>query len=406
MSDANPSGGRRRRGRRPPPTPEARIHRALRELGRAAAEMAEARGATLPDGLQLDAPLTPTDEPGWRARATAFAEALAVALVARPAAWKDGAMHCFQCASVDCAHATPPDARYTFAGYVATGKPTWIEFLELCLQRRPPDFDRLFADPPGVVAFAEGADDLTEGLLPGFGRGEAGYTVLGQVAVGLLPARLGAGEGRAVLTVQVVETRAPGPQPEGERLRLNLLGVTRDDIVRAASDGAPRNPAEQLRRTLHRTRAKLEAAERRLRTEEARGRPTDSAALVGPIVSRLRGDVSRIFSPDPRRTRHAETRHRGAARPTSTAWDDARAASDDRLMADTRRGTIIALGPRGRAHVFTREGRHVTSLRLEEGELARKIARQRWAPLDGPALAAFRAALLAAGAPDGEGEDR
>ena len=59
------------------------------------------------------------------------------------------------------------------AGYVPTGKPTWIEFLELCLQRRPPGFDRLFAERPGVVAFAEAAADLTEGLLPGFG-GEEG----------------------------------------------------------------------------------------------------------------------------------------------------------------------------------------------------------------------------------------
>lgn len=214
--------------------------------------------------------------------------------------------------------------------------------------------------------------------------------------MGLLPARFGPDESaRTVLTVQVVETRFVGST---QRLRLNLLGIDQGAIVRAASDGAPRNPAEQLRRTLHRTRQKLEAVTRRVESEEARGRRPDVVGLVSPLIGRLRGDVSRIFSPDLRRTRHAESRHRGARRPTSTAWDDARAASDDKLLGDTQRGTVIALGPRNRAHVFTDAGRHVTSLRLEEGELAGKVARKRWLPLESARLSDFRAALAEQGA--------
>lgn len=410
MADPDPSdrpSERRRRGRRRRLTPEARIRRALRELSRAAAELAEARHGALPAELSLPAPLSPTDGPGWSDRAARFVEQLGARLTARPeaVAWRDGALYCFQCAAVDCTHAHPPDARHTFAGYVPTGKPTWIEFLELCLQRRPPGFDRLFAERPGVVAFAESAADLTEGLLPGFGgeEGRGGYTVLGQVAVGLLPARLDPQSGeRTVLTVQIVETRFSGATA---RLRLNLIGLDQDAIVRAAADGAPRNPAEQLRRTLHRTRQKLEAVTRRIGNDEARGQQVDPAAAVAPLIGRLRGDLSRIFNPDLRRTRHAESRHRGAGRPTSTAWDDARTAGDDRLLADPHRGTIVALGPKGRAHVFTREGRHVTSLRLDEGELARKVARKRWVPLPPVEGARFREALASSGAGSSE-EDR
>lgn len=387
----------RRRRRRRPPTPEVAVRRALRNLARAAEAFAEKRRGATPESLRVELPLSPTDAEGWTARGDAFLQTLARSLQARPdgVEWRDGAMFCFQCGSARCAHASPPDARHVFAGYPPTGKPTWIDFLEQCVQRRPPGLDRLFADRPGVVVFAEDAEALTEGLLPGFGRGEVGYTVLGQVAVGLLPATLGAEptDERVAMTVQIVETRAAG----GERLRLNLLGIDQATIVRAAADGQPRNPAEQLRRTLARTRQTLASIVRRLATAQARGEPTEAGPLVSPVLSRLRGDLGRIFNPDARRTRHAETRHRGGHRPTSTSWRDAAEASDERLFADTRRGTVIVLGRRNRAHVFARDGRHVTSLRLAEGELDRKLSRRRWVPLEPEAVRAFRAAVVEAG---------
>lgn len=373
------------------------MRRAVRELGRAAAELAERRGAPFPSSLAVSIELAPADEPAWTARAAALVDTLGARLTARPDAigWRDGAMHCFQCAARDCPHARPPGPRHTFAGYPPTGKPTWIDFVELCLDRRPEGLDRLFAERPGVVALAQAAEELTEGLLPGFGRGEVGYAVLGQVAVGLLPEGLGAQSGeRAVMTVQVVETRFAGST---ERLRLNLLGVDRATLIDAATRGAPRSPAEQLRRTLDKVRARLDSITLRIATAEARNEAVDVIAAVAPLIARLRSDLSRIFNPDERRTRHAEDRHQSAGRPTSTAWDDASSASDDQLYADARRGTVIALGKRNRAHVFTREGRHVTSLRLEDGELGRKLARDRWRPLDAREAGAFRAAVQGSG---------
>ncbi|MEZ4433190.1 MAG: hypothetical protein R3F65_12345 [bacterium] len=395
MADERPE--RRPRGRRPRLTPEARARRAVRELGRAAAELAEARRSPFPSSLSVTIELTPADEAGWSDRARALVETLGARLTARPDAigWREGVMYCFQCAALDCAHARLPGPRHTFAGYPPTGKPTWIDFIELCLARRPEGLDRLFAERPGVVALAQAAEELTEGLLPGFGAGEAGYAVLGQVVVGLLPEGLGgvAGE-RAVMTVQVVETRFAGST---ERLRLNVLGLDRKALIDAATSGAPRSPAEQLRRTLDKVRSRLDALALRLATADARGEAADAAALVAPLISRLRSDLSRIFNPHEGRTRHAEDRHQSAGRPTSTAWDDASGASDDRLYADARRGTVIVLGKRNRAHVFTREGRHVTSLRLEDGELGRKTARERWTPLLPAQAAAFRAAVQRSG---------
>jgi len=51
------------------------------------------------------------------------------------------------------------------------------------------------------------------------------------------------------------------------------------------------------------------------------------------------------------------------------------------------------LGPRGRAHVFSPDGRHVTSLSLGPAEAERKGGRSRWRPLTGPEAAAFRKAI-------------
>ena len=100
-----------------------------------------------------------------------------------------------------------------------------------------------------------------------------------------------------------------------------------------------------------------------------------------------------------------EARHRSADRPTDHAWRDADEAADDELLRDARRQTIIVLGKRNRAHVFSATARHITSLRLEGDELARKVQGRRWVALDESAARSFRAAL-AAGArrPDEEAE--
>lgn len=114
------------------------------------------------------------------------------------------------------------------------------------------------------------------------------------------------------------------------------------------------------------------------------------------MLGHLRADLVRVFSLQQWRTRHAEERHVDGRRPTSAALGDARDAADDRLLHDTRRETIVVIGPRSRAHVFTPAGQHVTSLRLQPGELDRKLGRQRWQPLRAAQIAAFRAALARA----------
>jgi hypothetical protein len=56
---------------------------------------------------------------------------------------------------------------------------------------------------------------------------------------------------------------------------------------------------------------------------------------------------------------------------------------------------MIVLGPRGRAHAFTPEGKHVTSLILDRDALSRRLARRRWRPATRAEIDALRTALPA-----------
>ena len=79
-----------------------------------------------------------------------------------------------------------------------------------------------------------------------------------------------------------------------------------------------------------------------------------------------------------KRTEHARQRHAQGQRPTREAFRDAASLRDGSLYVDTRRSTYLVHGPQRRAHMFSRQGRHVTSFRLAEGELERKCRRERW----------------------------
>ncbi|MDP6944069.1 MAG: hypothetical protein QF464_07975 [Myxococcota bacterium] len=307
---------------------------------------------------------------------TALRERLDEALEAADA-FEVGRVRCFLCDSTRCDHATPPTDISTFAGYTSNGKPEWVSFTNLLISRKDPRVDRLYNDPPEIIAVAIGASELAQGLMPSFGGTDGIYRVLGQVAVGRVPTNL-SGRGkvrdRVVLTLQIVETTAPG-QPT--TLRTNLLGLPMEDITEAAAMGDPRGPAEALRLTVRAANEKIEALVLRASRAEV-----DLTTLAQPLLNELRGDLERVFRPVRRRTQHAQERHEEGERPTGQAMDDVRQASADAFYRDTRHNTYVVVGDRSRAHVFNDAGKLVTSLRMRSDELERKVRKGRWKPLD------------------------
>jgi len=308
-------------------------------------------------------------------------------------AFRMGRVYCFQCDQPDCVHSRPASSADTFSGYTPTGKPSWRSFPNLCMERGDQRVDKLYGDFPEVIALVQSAEELKGELLPGFGCGSLVYNVLGQVVAGLVPSDLGASReppDRVALTLQLVETRSG---LEKRRLRLNLLGLSLDEVGTAAGEGSYRSPATRLAETMRVVRQQLRSLGRQAAIAERAGRAVVLDREMAKLLVRLRGDLERIFKPHRSRTRHAKHRHQEGERPTSLALKDAGRASDERLLLDTRNDTVVVLGPKSRAHIFSADGRHVTSLQLDPGEVERKTARKRWRPLSQHKAAEFRASL-------------
>lgn len=384
---AKPRGRRRRPRKTANPTPESKARRVLRDLRALARDLAQREGLhpedSVPvDDLALSLTVALNDPSADDDAAPGLIDSMRGQLrehLAATLAFRPGRAYCYQCRSAGCKHSAPCDPGETFAGFSATGKPSWVTFQNLCLQRKEPRVDLLFGEKPQVIALGLTGHELTADLMHGFGQNSGVYRVLGQVSAGLIP--IGwwpgrTGDGRMTLTLQFVETHTG---VSTKRLRLNIIGASSDDLARAAGNTG-REPTERLRRLVMESRKRLRDIARNHGQQERRGRKVDWHEAVEPLVRQVCTDLEKVFRPHRARTNHAQQRHEGGARPTDAALRDAREAPIERLLHDQHRDTIVVLGPKGRAHVFSREGKHVTSLHLGPRELERKT-KTRWKPL-------------------------
>lgn len=372
-------------------------------LSRLAGLLSEARGVgptepSLLDSVELNLKVSLKKKGGHQEAGVAIMEALDRAIhegLRSAGAFQLGSVYCFLCDRPDCEHSVPVERTATFIGYAPHGKPEWRSFINVCIERKEERVDQLYGLNPDVIAIVQEPDELEDGLLTGFGKGDQAYRLLGQVVAGLLPPSLDRrvrSETRIAMTLQLIETQGRGG---GRRIRLNVLGLGQDDLNEAAANGGPRSPAEALRRTLMALRERVDVLGRRHARSVRAKKPLDLEAEVRPVLRKLRADIERIFRSSKRRTTHAERRHTSGERPTGDAMNDVAHASAEHFYHDSRRNTVVVLGARGRAHVFSPAGRHVTSLRLDPGELRRKTERQRWTPLAPEAAMELRTRLTA-----------
>ena len=391
---------RRRRPRRPKPEAPAALDSAGRDvvtaLDKLVLGLARELGAPPPD-VAIDLPLVvgppSSSVPERSARLVAGLRARIEEAVKGASAFREGHVYCFFTDAPESPYSRPPSVADVFAGYSGNGRPEWIGFANLCLLKKEPRVDRLFADPPEIAAIVQMHDELTDGLEPGFGRGSLAYRLVGQVSFGFVPRGLDLrhrGDERVAVTLQVVATRLG---TSAERLRLNVLGLSVPAIAEAAARADASSPAEAFRRVLRGTRERVDALGRKMTRAQKAGEPIDVDAEVRAVLGRLRGDLLRVFKSRDYRTRHAEERHQSGERPTSLAIADALAATDGRFFRDEHKDTVVVAGPRHRVHVFSRDGRHVTSLDVLPAELERRVDRGRWRPLERLAAEVFKEAL-------------
>ena len=306
--------------------------------------------------------------------------------VAEKQALRSGFVYCYACASASCAHAQPSAPGEVFAGYESTGRPHWQEFFNCLLALGDQRTDMLFAERPRILARVVGRTRLTNAQLVSFGKNSLTYRIWGQVAAGYFRV----GGLRAALTAQFVET------PDH---CLHMQLVTPPEVRAALAEAPP-----DRRSALHRVHDALGEARKQAfslgtlwqatRQKEARAQVEKRAFAV---LRHLAHSIERKGRQQRRRTVHAETRGQ-QRRPVHKAGDDLRRASPGDFFRDTHKGSLIVLGRGGRVHVFSEEGKQVTSLVIGGDELARRQRRKRYVPLEPETIRRLRSTIPDSGA--------
>ena len=348
-----------------------RIESEIAELVRRTHRELFGAGAPAPGPIRLTLDLAVPPGEGLESLAGQIARAVRRAASAGEAV-RPGRVFCYRCESASCEHSGAPRPQSVFGGYGPTGVPQWTDLAQLLLDLKDARVDELFEDPPATVARLIYGRELKGRQLHPFGRASKRYDLLGQLVAGYFGARP---DTLSAVTVQAVESRHADGRT---RLALNVVGA------------APPDPA--FADALRSARLRLEGIEEDLARSGDPGERSRRLSRIPGLLSELGRSIERAARQRGRRTRHAEER-REERRPTQTAMRDAREAGDGSLYRDEERNTLIVLGPRGRVHAFTAEGKHVTTLTLESDALERRLRRERWRPARGDEIAEFRKSL-------------
>ncbi|HSF40917.1 MAG TPA: hypothetical protein VLT87_14065, partial [Thermoanaerobaculia bacterium] len=115
------------------------------------------------------------------------------------------------------------------------------------------------------------------------------------------------------------------------------------------------------------------------------------------VVNGLARRLEKGWRGKERRTLHGQQRHSEGDRPTRMAMADFARATPEKLLYDTRKETLVVVGDRGRAHVFSLEGKLVTSIRYNPESIEKRRQRGIWRPAAAHEVSAVRERLAAVG---------
>jgi hypothetical protein len=336
------------------------------------------------------------------ARLSVAMDAALDALLTHRAVVRPGAVLCLRCGGTDCEHARPRELRQVFAGYTATGVPRFEDFGQLLLELKDPAVEGLYQAPPRVAARVLPEAALTAELLPAYRKGRGDFRIHGQVVAGFFPLPDPAGRPHHLaITLQVVSTRGAR---RGRRYAANLLGVgPQGEPLEHLYDRLPAVPwAASLRWAQGILDGLGDGAGPRRRGSVPGPRPE---RRIGGLLAAIARRLERGHRAEERKTLHARERHARGDRPTPMALPDLRRATPQDILVDVRAATLVVLGERGRAHVFSPDGRLVTSVRTHPAAVERRLRRGQWRPAREHEAAALKGAVAGAleGSPGGGG---
>ena len=198
-----------------------------------------------------------------------------------------------------------------------------------------------------------------------FGRSRRDYSPWWQVNAGYFTLQ---GQ-RFTLTYQVLEL--PGPQ-----LRAQLIADERLLDGMRESDGR-RGQFQGLSSLLRRTDRKITLLSEELQKNPSRENRKKLQHEVRKTLMHLVHAIERKDRQSNRRTEHARERQ-SQNRPVHVFVGDLKRAGAEHFFRDVRKNSLVVLGKERRVHVFSTEGRHITSLRLAKKEIDNRIRRERY----------------------------
>ena len=277
-------------------------------------------------------------------------------------ALRPGAVYSYFADSAHAEGCRPTEPRQVFDGYSSTGKPVFSDFVTMAIERKDPNIDRLLAGEDIVLTRVTLGRVLRTQQLAEFGGNSPVFKILGQVDAGLF--RVLGGPGKCAFSFQLLR----GTTLEG-RLRLRLHPVSAVDPMDLADPALP-----QL---MNRFQRHLDTEAMRLEGQ-SKGAEIDEEAFVLPLLNEFAQKLEGRTRNTGRRTQHGLERTEGGQRPTSRAFPDAGEASDDDILWDLDQNTVVVLGGKGRVHVFTPQGKHVTSVMMQGSAIERRRHMGRW----------------------------
>lgn len=277
-------------------------------------------------------------------------------------ALRPGAVYSYFADSSHAEGCRPTEPRQVFDGYSSTGKPNFTDFVTLAIERKDPDVERMLAGEEIVSTHVTMGRVLRTQQLAEFGGQSPVFKILGQVNAGLFRTLNDAG--RCAFSFQLLR----GTTLEGRvRLRLHCVGAI--DPMDLA------DPA--LMQILSRFQRKIDGEALRLEGKLKNGE-VDEEEFVLPLLQDLAKQLQSRTRNAGRRTQHGLERSEQGQRPTSRAYPDAGEASDNAILWDIDQSTVVVLGPKSRVHVFTPDGRHVTSVAMQRAAIERRRQQGRW----------------------------
>lgn len=274
-----------------------------------------------------------------------------------------GELVCFQCQGQSCNHGLPTRPDDVFIRYTPNGKPLFQSFSDVVLKEQPQLADKLFGSSSTLITYVISDPQAVDPLLPEV-KQRSKRTLIGVLHIGFLRSEALSPEARSAVSVVMFEI--------GGRYELQVVGL--NELALERIRGLPDSDHLKMLETAFR------AARRKIKRlmRQRRAHIADQQMSPIAILNQLGSVMRRINARGQSRTRHAKKRHAQGGRPTGQAFRDARQVTPPRLLFDERRRTYVVLGRRSRAHLFTERGKHVTSIRLQQGELERKKNIGRW----------------------------